>query len=253
MAGTNSVIASTARPGSIAHLGNQLLKALPLARLNRTQRNICSFMWRRTYGCNRTRNVISLREFQAACLCCKEYIARQIKILMKKRIVRRIFVPGRAPIYFLNPDVTDWEEGCIDLDALEHNHQSPAVSCAAVEMTALPSAPEASASDDSETEVDEYKDSIADNDDVPVRNKPFSQCRWQTDYIPLDLKKTRRPFGQELNSRTTQELSSRATQELNSRTTQELSSCTTQELSFRTTQELYCSTTPAHTLSRAGP
>lgn len=121
MSEANTLTLPAARAVTFARRGNLLREALPLAKLNRTQRNICSFLWRRTYGCNRTRSVISLREFQAACQCCKEYIAQQIKILMKKHIIRRIFVPGRASIFFFNSDVTDWEEGSIDLAALERS------------------------------------------------------------------------------------------------------------------------------------
>ena len=226
MAEANNLTLPATRAVTFARLGNQLREALPLAKLNRTQRNICSFLWLRTYGCNRTRSVISLSEFQAACLCCKEYIARQIKILIKKRIIKRIFVPGRASIFHLNSDVTGWEEGSIDLAALEHSHVSPS-SCAAEEMTSLSSVPEPLGTDDSEAKAEEHPGLSADKDEMT--HNPFLTNRWQIDYIPLNPQKTSRRFGQELSGRLTPELSGRLTPELNS------------------------SSTPAHTLSRAGP
>ena len=251
MPGTNSLILPATRASSLARLGTQLREVLPLVKLNCTQRNICSFLWRRTYGCNRTRSVISLREFQGACRCCKEYIAQQLKILMKKRIIKRFFVPGRASIFFFNSDVTDWEEGCIDLAAMEHSRHSPARGCAAAEITELSSISEALVPDEHKAEVDECVGSSADEHEVT--DYSFSAGGWQTDYIPLERQKRGRQFGQELTSSTTQELNSRTTQELNSRTTQELNSRTTQELNSRTTQELNSSSTPIHTSSRAGP
>ena len=227
MSGTNNLIQPAARAASLARLGNQLREVLPLVKLNRTQRNICSFLWRRTYGCNRTRSVISLREFQAACQCCKEYIAQQLKILTKKRIIKRFFVPGRASIYFFNNDVTDWEEGSIDLAALENSRHSPARGCTAAEITELSSASEPLRMDDGEAEVDEHQGSGADK--VEVSTYPLLTAGWQTDYIPLDLKKRCWQLGQGLTPRTTQELTPRTTQELNNRTT------------------------PVHTSTRAGP
>ncbi len=241
MSGTNSLILPAARATSFAHRGNQLREALPLAKLNRTQRNICSFLWRRTYGCNRTRNVISLSEFQAACLCCKEYIARQIKILMKKRIIKRIFIPGRASIFHLNYDVTDWEEGSIDLAALAHGHESPGT-CTAEEMTGLSSAPEPLSTDDSEAEVVEHQGSSADKDEMT--HYPFLTGGWQTDYIPLNPKRTNRRLGQELSGSSTPELSERSTPELFGRSTPELSGRSTPKLSGRLTPELFERSTP---------
>ncbi|HRY14220.1 MAG TPA: replication protein, partial [Syntrophomonadaceae bacterium] len=279
MTGIDNLIAPE---GPYTRIGNQLLEALPLVKLNRTQENICIFLWRRTYGWNRTRDAISLTDFAAACGHCKEYVSKQIKALMRKRIIRRIFVPGRVSIYSFVADTAQWEKGCIDLEALVRNREAGIYCCANEELIDVTSDPEALWSDQAGEELDELCEGLmktSEEMDCPIMEKgwldgsedmreneinPADQrpahitapelnprsSKESTSYISQELN-----FGttQELNSNTTQELNSNTTQELNSNTTQELNSNTTQELNSDTTQELYSSTTPEQVAAPASP
>ncbi|MEQ8201934.1 MAG: replication protein, partial [Syntrophomonadaceae bacterium] len=187
--------------GPYTRIGTCLLEALPLVKLNRTQQNICIFLWRRTYGWNRTRDSISLADFTTACGCCKEYISRQLKILMEKHIIRRVFVPGRPAIYSFVADVTEWEEGCIDLEALERNRESGIYQCAPEEMTDLAPYPEALWSDQTgDEEVGDLKDgSTAVGEEAG--ECPFMEGNWLTDCEAEEREEKFRQAVQQLISR----------------------------------------------------
>ena len=237
--------------GPFTRIGNQLLEALPLVKLTRTQENICIFLWRRTYGWNRTRDAITLTDFANACGNCKEYVSKQIKILMRKRIIRRIFVPGRPAIYSFVADAAEWEKGCIDLEALERNRQSNTYRCKSEEMIDLTPYPEALWSDQTDEEFGNIYDgslgASAEEMECPLMEKD-----WLSDGVdeereneidPADLRPA--DIGtQDLTSHSSQESDSYMTQELDLSTTQELNPKTTQELTSSTTPELHDRTTP---------
>ncbi len=103
-------------------VSNLILEALSLARLNGTQMAICLFIFRRTYGWNRSQDAISLAEFAAACGSSKAYISRQLQDLIKKNIIHRVtYQPGKTPVYTFVTRVTEWDQACIDLEALRAN------------------------------------------------------------------------------------------------------------------------------------
>ena len=263
--------------GPYTRIGNLLLEALPLVKLNRTQESICIFLWRRTYGWNRTRDAITLTDFANACGNCKEWVSKQIKALMRKRIIRRLFIPGRPAIYSFVADTAQWEEGCIDLEALERNRKSGTYRCESADMIDLTAHPEARWSDQTDGEIwdlfdgsvavsaEEVDCGIKEKENYPAGARPADirnpestsgsnqdknsyitqELNFGTTQIldPSTTKELNSKTTQELNPRTTQELNPRTTQELNPRTTQELNPRTTQELNPRTTQELNSRTT----------
>ncbi len=103
-------------------IANLLLEALTLARLNGVQKGICMFLFRRTYGWNRTEDAISLGEFADACGSSRAYISRQLTELIKKNIVYRVaYHPGKTPVYSLVTSIADWDQSCIDINALATN------------------------------------------------------------------------------------------------------------------------------------
>ncbi len=207
-------------------IGNQLLEAIPLAKLNGTQENICIFLWRRTYGWNRTRDAIPLTAFTAACASCKEHISKQIKILIKKHIIRRVFVVGRPGIYSFVADTNEWADGCIDFEALEHNRDNGIYRCAPAEMIDLSEYPDALWSDDPRAEMeyccDGWSDAGGEPADCPVREE-----LWRGEGDISVRGNDRRLSGNGLSDHTTMGLSEYTTQELTDGTTQELSGSTT--------------------------
>jgi phage replication O-like protein O len=103
-------------------IANLLLEALALARFNGVQKGICLFLFRRTYGWNRTEDAIALGEFAEACGSSREYISRQLAVLIKKNIVWRVaYQPGKTPVYSFVTSIADWDQHYIDLKALALN------------------------------------------------------------------------------------------------------------------------------------
>lgn len=103
-------------------ISNLLLEALAIARLNGIQKGICMFLFRRTYGWNRSEDAISLGEFAEACGSSKEYISRQLKVLIKKNIIRRpVYQPGKVPVYSFVTTLADWNQSVIDISMLDKN------------------------------------------------------------------------------------------------------------------------------------
>lgn len=103
-------------------IANLLLEALAIARLNGIQKGICLFLFRRTYGWNRSEDAISLGEFADACGTSKEYISRQLTSLIKRNIVcRRDYQPGKVPVYAFVTSVGEWDRSCIDLENINKN------------------------------------------------------------------------------------------------------------------------------------
>lgn len=111
-------------------IANLLLEALALARLNGIQKGICMFIFRRTYGWNRSEDAITLSEFAEACGSSREYISRQLAVLIKKNIICRVaYQPGKTPVYSFVTSIADWDQRCIDLSALALNSSQGIYDC----------------------------------------------------------------------------------------------------------------------------
>lgn len=103
-------------------IANLLLEALAMARLNGVQKGICLFLFRRTYGWNRSQDAISLEDFAAACGSSRPYISRQINELIKKNIICRLaYQPGKKSVYAFVTCIAAWDQAVIDLEALADN------------------------------------------------------------------------------------------------------------------------------------
>lgn len=100
-------------------IANLLLEALAMARLSSTQKGICLFLMRRTYGWGKAEDAISLSDFATACGTSPGYISRQIKDLLNKKVICRVsYQPGKTPVYTFNTRVADWDKGCINVQGL---------------------------------------------------------------------------------------------------------------------------------------
>lgn len=111
-------------------IANLLLEALALARLNGVQKGICLFLFRRTYGWNRSEDAIALGEFAEACGSSRSYISRQLSDLIEKNIICRVsYEPGKTPVYSFITSVAEWDSCCIDLAALKENVSQGIYSC----------------------------------------------------------------------------------------------------------------------------
>ena len=103
-------------------IANLLLEALALARLNGVQKGICLFLFRRTFGWNRSHDAISLEEFAGACGSSRPYISRQINELIRKNIICRLaYQPGKKSVYAFVTCIAAWDQTAIDLEALVEN------------------------------------------------------------------------------------------------------------------------------------
>jgi len=103
-------------------IANLLLEALALARLNGVQKGICLFLFRRTYGWNRSQDAISLEEFAEACGSSRPYISRQLNELIRKNIICRLaYQPGKKSVYAFVTCIAAWDQAAIDLKALAEN------------------------------------------------------------------------------------------------------------------------------------
>lgn len=111
-------------------IANLILDALPLAKLNGTQKGICLFLFRRTYGWKRKYDAISLKDFAAACGTSTTYISRQIAELLRKNIIRRlVYQPGKTPVYEFVSNLAEWDPSCIDLEKLAGNDRAGVYQC----------------------------------------------------------------------------------------------------------------------------
>ncbi len=103
-------------------IANLILEALAMARLNGMQKGICMFLFRRTYGWNRSEDAITLSEFAEACGSSRSYISRQITELIRKNIICRVaYQPGKTPVYSFITRISDWDQDCININALSIN------------------------------------------------------------------------------------------------------------------------------------
>ena len=114
-------------------IANLLLEALAMCKINGTQKSMCLFLFRRTYGWGKSEDAISLSDFAAACGTSKSYISRQIKDLLKKNIIKRVsYEPGKTPVYTFNTKIDEWDSQCIDLQKLIENVNEGIYNCEGV-------------------------------------------------------------------------------------------------------------------------
>ena len=98
-------------------IANVLLQALCAVKLNGTQQNIINYIIRKSFGWGRTEVAISLDEFAKNCDTTKQYISRQLKVLVDKKIVIRCeYQPGKTPVYKINTLIAEWDSSSIDLE-----------------------------------------------------------------------------------------------------------------------------------------
>lgn len=117
-------------------IANLLLEALAIAKLSSTQKGICLFLMRRTYGWGKAEDAISLGEFATACGTSQPYISRQIKDLLKKQVIIRVtYEPGKTPVYTFNTRVADWDKGCINVQGLHEYARQGLYDCARVGLS----------------------------------------------------------------------------------------------------------------------
>ncbi|MEN6462213.1 MAG: replication protein [Syntrophomonas sp.] len=119
-------------------IANLLLEALALARLNGVQKGICLFLFRRTYGWNRSEDAIALSEFAEACDSSRAYISRQLTALIKKNIIYRVaYQPGKISVYSFVTNITHWDQTCINLNALAQNANQGIYDCSEIRCQGL--------------------------------------------------------------------------------------------------------------------
>lgn len=98
-------------------IANVLLQALCAVKLNGTQQNIINYIIRKSFGWGRTEVAISLDEFAKNCDTTKQYISRQLKVIVDKKIVIRCeYQPGKTPVYKINTLIAEWDSSSIDLE-----------------------------------------------------------------------------------------------------------------------------------------
>lgn len=119
-------------------VANLLLEALALVKLNGVQKGICMFLFRRTYGWNRSEDAITLGEFAEACGSSRAYISRQLSELIKKNIVCRVsYQPGKTPIYSFKTNIAEWDQACININALAAHEDHGLYDCSKAEVQGL--------------------------------------------------------------------------------------------------------------------
>ncbi|MEN6326035.1 MAG: replication protein [Syntrophomonas sp.] len=119
-------------------IANLLLEALALAKLNGVQKGICMFIFRRTFGWNRTEDAITLGEFAEACGSSRAYISRQLSELIKKNIICRVsYQPGKTPVYSFTTNISEWDPGSLDLNALSENSVHGLYDCTTLAVQGL--------------------------------------------------------------------------------------------------------------------
>ncbi|WP_051688320.1 replication protein [Desulfofalx alkaliphila] len=114
-------------------IANLLLEALAMCKINGTQKSMCLFLLRRTYGWGKSEDAISLSDFATACGTSNPYISRQIKDLLQKNIIKRVsYEPGKTPVYAFNTKIDEWDSNCIDLQKLIDNVNEGIYNCEGV-------------------------------------------------------------------------------------------------------------------------
>ncbi len=103
-------------------VANLLLEALAMSKLNGKQMSICLFIIRRTYSWGKKSDEITLKDFALACDSSETYMSKQIKQLIKWKVVlRKNYSPGKVPEYEINTRVDEWDKGCLNVQGLNEN------------------------------------------------------------------------------------------------------------------------------------
>lgn len=103
-------------------VANLLLEALAISKLNGKQMSICLFIIRRTYSWGKKSDEITLKDFALACDSSETYMSKQIKQLIKwKVVIRKNYSPGKVPEYEINTRVDEWDKGCLNVQGLNEN------------------------------------------------------------------------------------------------------------------------------------
>ena len=103
-------------------ISNLILEVLAIADLTGVQKSICLFLFRRTYGWDKKEDRISLKEFAQATGSSKSYVSRQLKELIKNKVILRTKnEPGKTPTYTFNTRVEQWDKGCVSTQQLNKN------------------------------------------------------------------------------------------------------------------------------------
>ncbi len=117
----NSLLALVAdeRKGFIK-IPNLLFDALMCAQITSTQKVICDFILRQTYGWNRKEVPISITEFAIVFGTSRSWITRQLKGLLDKKIVVRTKKNlDRKSVYKINHNIYEWDRDCLNFDQLQ--------------------------------------------------------------------------------------------------------------------------------------
>lgn len=85
-----------------------------MAKLTITQKHICYYLIRRSYGWNLTEAAISLNEFAAVCNTDRSWLVKQLKELLRKKVIIRIGTLDSTGVYSLNTSIDEWDRSCLD-------------------------------------------------------------------------------------------------------------------------------------------
>jgi phage replication O-like protein O len=101
-------------------IANLILEALAISKMNGTQKGICLFLLRRTYGWGTKEDDISLKEFAEAVDSSPSYVSKQLKQLIEWNvIIRTSYSPGKTAAYTFNTRVAEWDKGCTNVQGLD--------------------------------------------------------------------------------------------------------------------------------------
>lgn len=104
---------------------NQLFEALMVANLTKTQKDICDYLLRRSYGWNQKEAAASINEIADIFNIDRSWVAKQLKdLLIKNVIIRTGNQLDNTAVYKINTIITDWDSNCIDLDQLKNINNS---------------------------------------------------------------------------------------------------------------------------------
>ncbi len=105
--------------GGFIQIPNLLYEALMVARLNATQKDICSYIIRLTYGWKQEEAPISINEFAIAFNVDRKWILRQLMDLIRKRIIiKTCCLEDNKSVWKININIFEWDNSILNLDQL---------------------------------------------------------------------------------------------------------------------------------------
>ena len=97
-------------PYNYPEIPAEIQAALLAAKINLTQRMLCNYILRLTYGGDRTTAPIGFSEFSYLKTLSVPWIKKQLKLLADRRIVLCLEErPGNIGIYIINPEISEWK------------------------------------------------------------------------------------------------------------------------------------------------